>query len=78
MERSCSRGALIELSHRSSLWSLTLTPQADESFDSDSDDEADEVEDTGDVTMVPMADMLNAKFEHDNVGFLRAFSDFME
>lgn len=26
--------------------------------------------------MVPMADMLNAKFEHDNVGFLRAFSGF--
>lgn len=75
MERSYSGGTITELSHHSTFVasSLTLSLQADESFDSDDEEEADEVEDTGDVTMVPMADMLNAKFEHDNVGFVCAY-----
>lgn len=33
-----------------------------------SDDEDEEIEDPADVTMVPMADMLNARFESENVG----------
>lgn len=50
---------------------LIIYFQADESFDSNNSD--DDEEDTGDVAMVPMADMLNALVEHDNVmnrGFL--------
>lgn len=34
---------------------------------SDPDDDEEEKEDTDDVAMVPMADMLNARFETDNV-----------
>lgn len=38
----------------------------------DSDDDDDDVEDPSDVAMVPMADMLNARWESENVGNQRA------
>ena len=34
----------------------------------DSDEEDEDIEDPADVAMVPMADMLNARFESENVG----------
>lgn len=41
-----------------------------------SDEEDDEIEDTADIAMVPMADMLNARFESENVGFTYIFTAF--
>ena len=39
-----------------------------EAAEEDEDDEDADAEDPSDVAMVPMADMLNARFESENVG----------
>ena len=40
----------------------------DDSENDDDDDEEEDTEKTEDVGMVPMADMLNARYETENVG----------
>lgn len=39
----------------------------------DSDSENEDTEDPGDVAMVPMADMLNARYQSENVGCSHRF-----
>ena len=39
-------------------------------IEDDSDDEDEDAEDPADIAMLPMADMLNARYECENVSFL--------
>ena len=48
--------------------SLSLEQLVEADDDSESDDEG--AEDPGDVAMVPMADMLNARYQSENVGLV--------